>query len=124
MSQYPSEGSYDVGGYESKPPTNTKATISLIVGIACLVLGLLSFCIVGPCSLIFTVIGAIVGLILGYQAKRDIAEGGGTEGGEGLATAGTVLGWVNAGGSLLLVVLGILSVAGIVGLGILGGLNG
>ena len=123
MSQYSSEGSYGVSGYESQPSTNTKATISLIVGIACLVLGLLSSCFVGACSLIFTMIGAIVGLILGYQAKREIAESGGTEGGEGLATAGIVLGWVNAGVSLLLVVLGILTVVGIVGLGILGGLN-
>ena len=84
---------------------------------------MLSFCLVGACSLVFTVIGAIVGLILGYQAKREIAESGGTEGGEGLATAGVVLGWINAGISLLLVVFLILAVIGIVGLGLLGELN-
>ncbi|MBU0705009.1 MAG: DUF4190 domain-containing protein [Chloroflexi bacterium] len=123
MSQVPSEGSYGVSGYQSQPPTNTKATISLIVGIVCLVLGLLSFCLVGACSMIFTVIGAIVGLILGYQARREIAGSGGTESGEGLATAGVVLGWVNASISLLLVVFLILAVVGIVGLGLLGEFN-
>jgi len=73
--------------------------------------------------MIFTVIGAIAGLILGYQARREIAESGGREGGEGLATAGVVLGWVNAGISLLLVVFVILAVVGIVGLSLLGELN-
>ena len=123
MSQYPSEESYGVSGYQAQPPTNTKATISLISGTLGLVLGLLSFCVVGACSLVFTVTGAIMGLILGYQARREITESGGTESGEGLATAGIVLGWINAGISLLLVVFLILAVVGIVGLGLLGKWN-
>jgi hypothetical protein len=123
MSQYPSEGSYGVSGYQAQPPTNTRATISLIAGTLGLVFGLLSFCVVGACSLVFTVTGAIVGLVLGYQARREIAESGGTESGEGLATAGIVLGWINAGVTLLLVVFLILAVVGIVGLGFLGEWN-
>ena len=123
MSQDPYGGSYGVSGYESQPPTNTKGTISLIVGVVGLALGLLTFCLVGPCSLLFTVIGAILGLILGYQAKREVAESGGTQGGGGLATAGVVLGWINAGISLVLIVFGILAVAGIVWLGISDGWN-
>ena len=123
MSQYPSEESYGASGYQPQPPTNTKAIISLIVGVVCLALGLVSFCGVGPCAIVFTVIGAIVGLILGYQAKREIAGSGGAEGGAGLATAGIVLGWINAGVSLLFVVLFILAVVGLVGLGILGDFN-
>jgi len=48
-------------------------------------------------------IGSIVGVILGYMARRQIEESGGAVGGEGLAKAGIVIGWIGVG----LTVLGI-----------------
>jgi hypothetical protein len=60
-----------------------------------------------------------LGLITGYQAKREIAESAGTQGGEGQAKAGIILGWVNVALILLLILLSLLGVAGIIGLGLM-----
>ncbi len=59
---------------------NTLALISLIASI----LGL---------TFVPTV-GSIVGLILGYMARKQIRAGAGAVGGEGLAKAGIILGWI------------------------------
>lgn len=63
--------------------TSTMAIVSLVSGI----LGL---------SLL-PVVGSIVAVITGPIAKRDIAASGGAQTGEGLATAGAILGWVGIG---------------------------
>jgi hypothetical protein len=68
-------------------PTSTLALISLISGI----LGLF----------IFPLIGSIIALITGPMAKKEIRESRGALGGEGLATAGIVLGWVGIGLAIL-----------------------
>ena len=70
------------GGAHS-PPTSNMAIISLISGI----LGLS----------LFPFIGSIVAVITGQMARREITDSAGTLGGEGLATAGLVLGWVGIG---------------------------
>ena len=62
------------------PRTSTKATISLIAGLGGI--------------FILPFIGAIVAIITGNSAKKEIANSGGTVGGEGLAKAGVILGWV------------------------------
>jgi hypothetical protein len=36
----------------------------------------------------------VVGLILGYVAKSEIRNSGGTKGGDGMATAAIALGWI------------------------------
>lgn len=69
-------------GYPA-PPTNGLAVASLIASI----LGLT----------IVPTIGSIVGVIMGYAAKRQIEESGGAQGGEGLAKAGIIVGWVGIG---------------------------
>jgi hypothetical protein len=51
-------------------------------------------------------IGSIVAVITGPMAKREILESQGALGGEGLATAGIVLGWIGIG-------LGVLSICGV-----------
>lgn len=79
------------------PPTSGLAIGSLVASI----LGL---------TLVPT-IGSIVGVILGYMAKRQIAESGGTVGGEGMAKAGIIIGWVGIG----LTVLGICAFIAIFG---------
>jgi hypothetical protein len=45
-------------------------------------------------------IGAVLALIFGHRARREIANSG--ESGEGLATAGVILGWVGLGLAALL----------------------
>jgi hypothetical protein len=60
--------------------TSTLAIVSLIAGI--LGLSLLPF------------IGSIVALITAGMAKKDIQSSAGMLGGEGLATAGQILGWI------------------------------
>jgi len=67
--------------------------------IASLVLGILG--IVGP----LPVIGPILALVFGYQARNDIDRGGGVEEGRGLAVAGIVLGWVGVGMTVLFILL-------------------
>ncbi len=71
----------------SQPENNTMALISLIASILGLTL--------------FPFIGSIVGLILGYMAKKQIEESQGMEGGEDLAKWGIILGWVGIALGLL-----------------------
>jgi hypothetical protein len=65
---------------QAGPPTNGKATASLVLGI------------VFACG-----IGSILALVFGYQAKNEIEASNGTQGGEGMATAGVILGWIGVG---------------------------
>ncbi len=60
-------------------PNSTLAIISLVAGI----LGIS----------LFPIVGSIVAVITGYMAKNEIRDSAGTLGGDGLATAGLVLGW-------------------------------
>ena len=59
-------------------PTNNKAVWSLILGI----LG------IAP----FTFIASVAALIVGFQARSEIARAGGAQGGRGFALAGIILG--------------------------------
>ena len=43
------------------------------------------------------IIGSIVGLVLGYMAKREIDASGGVLEGRGLAKAGIIIGWIGVG---------------------------
>jgi hypothetical protein len=65
---------------QAGPPTNGKATASLVLGIVFL------------CG-----IGSILALVFGHQAKNEIQASNGTQGGEGMATAGIILGWIGIG---------------------------
>lgn len=76
--------------YQSPPsgspytaPTNSLATVSLVLGI--LGLSLIPF------------LGSIGALVTGYMAKNEIRRSMGAQSGEGLATAGQVLGWIGVG---------------------------
>lgn len=62
------------------PPTSTNAIISLVAGIVGL--------------FFLPVIGGIVAILTGNSAKKEIANSGGTVGGEGLAKAGVIIGWI------------------------------
>jgi len=81
MSEYPP------GGMSTAPPNSSMAIISLIAGI----LGLT----------FFPLLGSLVAVITGPMAKKEIRESMGALGGEGLATAGMVLGWIGIGLSVV-----------------------
>jgi hypothetical protein len=48
-------------------------------------------------------LGAILALVFGYMAKREIARTG--KRGDGMATAGIVLGWVGIAGAIVLITI-------------------
>lgn len=72
-------------------PTNTYATLSLVMSI----LGFMGFALIGP----------ILGIVFGQMAKKQIAQSG--EDGMGLANAGVILGIIQLVLSLLFI-LGII----------------
>ena len=67
----------------STAPNSTLAVISLVAGI----LGLT----------FFPLLGCIVAIITGLMARKEIKESLGTIGGDGMATAGLVLGFIGIG---------------------------
>jgi hypothetical protein len=75
---------------------STLAIISLIAGIAGWT--------------IIPVIGAIVAVVTGHLAKKEIRESGGALSGDGMALAGIILGYTMIGITLLVIVLIILAV--------------
>jgi len=48
-------------------------------------------------------VGSILALVLGYTARNQIRDTGGRQGGNGMAIAGIVLGWIGVGIILLLI---------------------
>ena len=71
------------GGTPYQVPNSSMAIISLIAGILGLTL--------------FPLLGSIVAVITGSMAKKEIQESAGALGGEGMATAGQVMGWIGIG---------------------------
>ena len=92
--QYPGQGQYPYpGGYfppPQQPPTDGKATASLVFGILSLI----------PCLLFLMGIPAI---ILGHLSRGDIKRSMGRLGGGGMALAGLIMGYISIGLSLLIV---------------------
>jgi hypothetical protein len=89
----------DVSYTPVSPPTNTLAIVSIIAGV-------LSW-------FVFPVIGAIVAVVTGHMAKNEIRQHPSQFSGDGLATAGLILGYLH----LVLVVLGFCLVAVLLVLG-------
>ena len=63
-------------------PTSNMALVSLIAGIL---------------GLSVPILGSIVAAVTGQMARREIRESAGTLGGDGLVTAGLVMGWIGIG---------------------------
>ncbi|MHB8894010.1 MAG: DUF4190 domain-containing protein [Candidatus Geothermincolia bacterium] len=76
--------------YNRPLPVDGMAIASLVAGIVAWV-----FC---------PVIAAVLAVVFGYIAKRNIKESNGALGGEGFATAGIILGFVHLGLTLLVVI--------------------
>ncbi|MCJ7695011.1 MAG: DUF4190 domain-containing protein [Anaerolineaceae bacterium] len=81
--------------------TSPWAIVSLISGIA---------------SFVFLpLIGAILAIIGGYVAKKEIRTSNGQVGGGGMATWGLILGWINIALGLITVCIIILMAVGVIG---------
>ena len=78
------------------PPTSGKAITSLVLGIV----GLVMMCGYGV-----GIIPAIVAVVFGTIARKEVRASGGAIGGEGMATAGLVVGWIGVGLGILASVL-------------------
>lgn len=74
--------------YQSYPQSPAPAPQNSTLAIVSLVAGIASWIIV-------PLIGAIVAVVTGHMAKKEIRASGDTIGGNGLATAGLILGYVN-----------------------------
>jgi hypothetical protein len=59
------------------------------------------FLLMTCCLAFFAPIGGLISVILGRSARRQIRTSDGRERGEGLATAGEVIGWINIAIGLL-----------------------
>lgn len=79
------------------PQTNTLALVSLISGLASWV--------------VLPIIGSLVAVITGHMAKREIRESMGAQTGDGFATAGLILGYLNLGFGLVVICLIIAAIA-------------
>jgi drug/metabolite transporter (DMT)-like permease len=95
--QHPQGGWPPVGGFQPAPPTNGKATTSLVLGICGILL----------CPLVLS----IPALVIGYKARREIDRSSGATGGRGLAVAGIVLGWIGLVFGLLILAFFIFAIA-------------
>ena len=92
--------------YPYTPPPAAPQTSGLAIGsLIASILGLT----------LFPTIGSIIGLILGYMARNQIRDSGGTMTGEGLATAGIILGWVGVALAVIGICLVVLMAAGLIG---------
>jgi len=91
-----------VGAYAAPPPTSSKATTSLVLGIVSIVL----------CGVFL----GIPAMIVARQAKREIRESHGRVGGEGLATAGFVTGLIGTlwSGLAIALVVGVFAFGNVV----------
>jgi hypothetical protein len=89
--------------YAPALPTNTMAIVSLVSAI-------LSW-------FVFPIIGAIVAVITGHMARREIRESYGAQTGDGLAVAGLVIGYLNLALSCLSLVFVLLMFGGVISLG-------
>ena len=95
----PQQGAYTMA---ATPPTSTAATVSLVCGVLAYVF--------------LPVIGAIIAVVAGHMARKEIRNSGGQIGGSGMATAGLVLGYIQ----IALTVLTICAIIGIAFLSLLG----
>ncbi|MBN1218076.1 MAG: DUF4190 domain-containing protein [Anaerolineae bacterium] len=88
--------------YAPSPPTNTLAIVSLVTAI-------LSW-------LFFPILGAIVAIITGHMARREIQASYGAQSGDGLAMAGLIIGYLNLVLYCVFILIFVLIFGGMIGL--------
>jgi len=100
----PYQASSATVGYHSAPvPSYGVPKSTNGMAIAALVSSILGFC--------FCFLGSILGIIFGFVARSQIKQSNGTQGGEGMALAGIIVGFCNIGLVVVLVVVWLCFVA-------------
>ena len=99
--------------YSPAPPPSAPNSGMAVASLIASILGL---------TLIPT-IGSVIGLILGYMARNRIRDSAGTLGGEGLAKAGIILGWIGVAFIVIGVCVGVAIFGGTAGITICAGLG-
>lgn len=95
MGQYPPTGQQpQQQSYVAPPKTNTLAIISLVAGLA----GLLV-------TWVIPFVSQIVAIVCGHIARSQIRKSNGAEGGSGMALTGLIIGYVMLGISMLFILL-------------------
>ena len=94
-------GPYPGGPYGGAPQSNSKALWSMVIGIVSVPLA---------CYACLGWVG-IAAIIMGNNAKKEIAASGGMQTGEGQAKAGVILGWVGVVLGTLVLILNIILMA-------------
>ncbi|MFH1446907.1 MAG: DUF4190 domain-containing protein [Chloroflexota bacterium] len=93
-----------------QPPVPMVPQITSAWAIVSLIAGISSF-------MIFPLFGAILAIIGGSVAKKEIRNSGGRVSGNGMATWGLVLGWINIAISVIGLCIVILMIMGVFGAG-------
>jgi len=93
--------------YSNQPYQAPPAKPNSNMALASLVLGILGWTILPT-------LGAIAAIITGHMAKNEIRDSGGTLGGDGMATAGLIMGYAN----LAIALCACLAFAGMMAMGI------
>jgi hypothetical protein len=95
------------------PPISNNATISLVLALVGQVLFWVLACVsLGALSVLATAAG-IPAVIVGRNAQREIRASGGRIGGEGVATAGVVIGWITIGLGVLSLIIFVVLLGGL-----------
>jgi Domain of unknown function (DUF4190) len=81
------------------PQNSSKAVVSLVFGVVGFIL--------------LPLIAGIVAVVVGYNARKEIRESAGMLSGDGMATAGIILGWVNIGLTVLGICIGTVILLGV-----------
>lgn len=81
------------------PPPRMRTVQTSGMAVASLVMGILGWTVL-------PLLGSILAIVFGYSARNEIRQRPGELEGEGMATAGLVLGWLMVGVSVLLLCVG------------------
>ncbi len=97
----------DEGLHPYAPPLGPPLSGSAIASLIFSILGLIG---------VLPLVGSVVGLLLGYSARREIDESVEEIGGYGLAQAGVIIGWLGIALGIMilcLIVTGLMAIPGI-----------
>ena len=94
--------------YNQQAPQSQRINVTSPWAIVSLISGIASF-------VFLPLIGAILAIIGGYVAKKEIRNSAGQVGGGGMATWGLILGWVNIAFGLVTACIVILMIVGVIG---------
>ena len=109
----PHPSSYDPEAHPYAPPAGPPLSGSAIASLIFSILGLIG---------VLPLVGSVIGLLLGYSARKEIDQSAGAVSGHSLAQAGIIVGWLGIGLGIMLLCLIITGLVAIPGIAICAGL--